>query len=110
MGTVSYESMSRNIQFIHMYENWSFKGNCIPSTGMIQLVIGSLTGPTSRPWSKIIFLFLLLSDVVGICASIQYALSLCKKRTGSIEGCRLNQRKSGVAFCERNCASSFLAV
>ena len=46
MRTVSRESISRNIQFIHMYENWYFKGNCIPSTGMIQLVIGSLTGPT----------------------------------------------------------------
>ena len=36
--------------------------------------------------SKIVFLILLLSNVVGICASIQYALSLCTKYTGSIEG------------------------
>ena len=65
-------------------------------------------------WSKIVFLILLLSYVVGIFASIHYALSLCTKYTGSIEGCRLNQKKSGVAFCEGSCAfsicSSFLAV
>ena len=56
--------------------------------------------------SMLIFNILFLNNAVGICASIQYAVSLSTKHTGSIRSKPLNQKESRVAFRERSCALS----
>ena len=47
--------------------------------------------------SMLIFNILFLNNAVGICASIQYAVSLSTKHTGSIRSKPLNQKESSGA-------------